>query len=156
MVASPSPHPTKPKKPGTFYRSVWISDIHLCSRDSQAEMVYSFLSSIKCDYLYLVGDIIDVWALRKRWHWPAQYNEVIHKLLKRSRKGAKVTFIPGNHDDFFRAGVLQPARHHRSILDVPGQRVAMEQFRPDLCLGGRVQQIDRVGVHRSGMRIVRQ
>src|SRR5262249_16401303 len=84
------------------YRSVWISDVHLCSRDSQAEMVHSFLSSIKCEYLYLVGDIIDVWALQRRWHWPAQYNEVIHKLLKRSRKGAKVTFIPRNHDDFFR------------------------------------------------------
>jgi UDP-2,3-diacylglucosamine pyrophosphatase LpxH len=66
-------------------------------------MVYSFLSSIKCDYLYLVGDIIDVWALRKKWHWPVEYNEVIHKLLKRSRKGARVTFIPGNHDDFFRS-----------------------------------------------------
>lgn len=85
-----------------FYRSVWISDIHLCSRDSRADLVHDFLSNIKCDYLYLVGDIIDVWALQKKWHWPAIYNEVIHKLLKRSRKGARVTFVPGNHDEFFR------------------------------------------------------
>jgi len=86
----------------TFYRSVWISDTHLCTKDCQSEMLYSFLDSIKCDYLYLVGDIVDVWALKKRWHWPKQYNEVIHKLLKRSRKGAKVFFIPGNHDELFR------------------------------------------------------
>ena len=88
-----------------FYRSVWISDLHLCSRDCQADMVHSFLSSIKCDYLYLVGDIIDVWALRRRWHWPNAYNEVMHKLLKRSRKGARVIYIPGNHDEFFRGFV---------------------------------------------------
>ena len=83
----------------TFYRSVWISDVHLCSKDAQVEMLHSFISSIKCDYLYLVGDIIDVWALRKKWYWPAMYNELVHKLLKRSRKGAKVIFIPGNHDE---------------------------------------------------------
>jgi len=89
----------------TFYRSVWISDLHLASRESQAELVHSFLDNIKCDYLYLVGDIIDVWTLRKKWHWPKQYNEVMHKLLKRSRKGAKVIYIPGNHDEFFRSFV---------------------------------------------------
>lgn len=86
----------------TFYRSVWISDVHLSTKDARADMVYSFLNSIKVDYLYLVGDIIDVWALRKKWHWPNQYNEVVHKILKRSRKGARVFFIPGNHDEFFR------------------------------------------------------
>ena len=86
----------------TFYRSVWISDAHLCSPDSQSDMLQSFLDSIRCDYLYMVGDMIDVWALRNKWHWPRQYNEVVHKLLKRSRKGAKIIYIPGNHDEFFR------------------------------------------------------
>lgn len=85
-----------------FYRSVWISDAHLCTKDAQSEMLYTFLDSIKCDYLYLVGDVIDIWALQRRWYWPQQYNEVLHKLLKRSRKGAKVIYIPGNHDEFFR------------------------------------------------------
>ncbi len=85
-----------------FYRSVFISDLHLCKRDCQWEIVEHFLDTIRCDYLYLVGDIIDVWALKKRWHWPKPYNEVLHKLLKRSRKGARVIFIPGNHDEFFR------------------------------------------------------
>jgi UDP-2,3-diacylglucosamine pyrophosphatase LpxH len=88
-----------------FYRSVWISDAHLCTRDAQSEVLYAFLDSIKCDHLYLVGDIIDIWALKKKWHWPNQYNEVVHKLLKRSRKGAKVVYIPGNHDEFFRTFV---------------------------------------------------
>lgn len=84
------------------YRSVWVSDVHLCTKDCQAEALYAFLDGLRCDYLYLVGDIIDIWALQRRWHWPKQYNEVLHKLLKRSRKGSKVTFIPGNHDDLFR------------------------------------------------------
>ena len=88
-----------------FYRSAWISDVHLCTKDARADLLYTFLDSIKVDYLYLVGDIVDVWALRQKWHWPPQYNEVIHKLLKRSRKGAKVFYIPGNHDDFFRSFV---------------------------------------------------
>lgn len=84
------------------YRSVWISDVHLGSRDAQSELFHHFLDTIRCDNLYLVGDIIDIWALRKTWHWPKQYNEVVHKLLKRARKGARIFFIPGNHDEFFR------------------------------------------------------
>lgn len=84
------------------YRSVWVSDVHLGSRDAQSELFHHFLDTIRCDHLYLVGDIIDVWALKKAWYWPKQYNEVVHKLLKRTRKGAKVTYIPGNHDEFFR------------------------------------------------------
>lgn len=84
------------------YRSVWISDVHLGSRDAQSEPFHHFLDTIRCDYLYLVGDIIDIWALKKTFFWPKQYNEVLHKLLKRARKGAKVIYIPGNHDEFFR------------------------------------------------------
>lgn len=85
-----------------FYRSVWISDLHLCNRDSQTDAIYSFLDSIHCDYLYLVGDIVDIWALKRRWYWPKSYNEVLHKLLKRSRRGTHVIYIPGNHDELFR------------------------------------------------------
>ncbi|MCO6435849.1 MAG: UDP-2,3-diacylglucosamine diphosphatase [Phycisphaerae bacterium] len=85
-----------------YYRSVWISDLHLGNRDSQVDAIYSFLDSIHCDYLYLVGDIVDLWSLKRRWFWPKLYNEVLHKVLKRSRRGAKVIFIPGNHDEFFR------------------------------------------------------
>ncbi|MCA9256733.1 MAG: metallophosphoesterase, partial [Phycisphaerales bacterium] len=82
------------------FRSVWISDVHLGSRDAQSEPFHHFLDTIRCDNLYLVGDIIDIWALKKAFFWPKQYNEVMHKLLKRARKGARVVYIPGNHDEF--------------------------------------------------------
>lgn len=85
-----------------FYRSIWISDIHLGTRDTRYEELNEFLSSVKCDYLYLVGDIIDTWALKKKWYWPDEYNKLLRVILKRSTKGAKVYYIPGNHDDIFR------------------------------------------------------
>jgi UDP-2,3-diacylglucosamine pyrophosphatase LpxH len=89
----------------TYYRSVWISDAHLCCRDAQADCLYDFLDSMRCENLYLVGDIIDIWSLRRKWHWTSQYNDVIHKMLKCARRGARVVYIPGNHDDFFRSYV---------------------------------------------------
>ena len=88
--------------PKTYYRAVWISDAHLCSRDCQAECLLSFLKRTKCDYLYLVGDIFDVWQLKRRWFWPQTFNNVIHKILGKARKGARVIYIPGNHDECFR------------------------------------------------------
>ncbi len=84
------------------FRAVWISDVHLCARDAQADTLHDFLTSIRCETLYLVGDIIDIWAFQRKAYWPRQYNEVLHQLLKFSRKGTKVIFIPGNHDEFFR------------------------------------------------------
>jgi UDP-2,3-diacylglucosamine pyrophosphatase LpxH len=89
----------------TYYRSVWISDTHLCSRDCRVEYLLSFLKSVKCEYLYLVGDFIDIWQMKRRWYWPQSINNVVHKVLAKSKKGAKVTYIPGNHDEFFRAFV---------------------------------------------------
>jgi UDP-2,3-diacylglucosamine pyrophosphatase LpxH len=88
-----------------YYRSVWISDTHLCSRDCRVEYLLSFLKSVKCEYLYLVGDFIDIWQMKRRWYWPQSINNVVHKVLAKSKKGAKVTYIPGNHDEFFRAFV---------------------------------------------------
>ena len=85
-----------------YYRSIWISDTHLCSRDCRAEHVLSFLEHTKCEYLYLVGDFIDLWQLKRRWYWPQSLNNIIHRVLAKSRKGAKVTYIPGNHDEMFR------------------------------------------------------
>lgn len=86
----------------THYRSVWISDTHLCSRDCRADVLLSFLQHTKCEYLYLVGDFIDVWQLKRRWFWSQSFNNVIHRVLSKARKGAKVTYIPGNHDECFR------------------------------------------------------
>jgi UDP-2,3-diacylglucosamine pyrophosphatase LpxH len=76
--------------------------MHLCSRDCQTELLCSFLDSFKCDYLYLAGDIFDFWCLRRGLYWPNDYNHIVTQILKRATKGAKVYYIPGNHDEFFR------------------------------------------------------
>lgn len=83
-------------------RSVFISDIHLGTAGCQAGALLEFLKSHPSEYLYLVGDIVDGWQLRRRWFWPQAHNDVVQKLLRRARKGCKVLFIPGNHDEFAR------------------------------------------------------
>lgn len=83
-------------------RTVFISDIHLGTPGCQAQALLEFLRTYTSEQLYLVGDIIDGWQLRRRWHWPQAHNDVIQKLLRRVRKGCKVVYIPGNHDEFAR------------------------------------------------------
>ncbi|MDD5261208.1 MAG: UDP-2,3-diacylglucosamine diphosphatase [Methylacidiphilales bacterium] len=82
------------------YRTAWISDIHLGTRGSKAGAVLDFLRDHEFDTLYLVGDIIDIWALRRGIFWPQEHNDVIQKLLRKSRKGTHLIYIPGNHDEF--------------------------------------------------------
>ena len=84
------------------YRSVFISDLHLGTPGCQANALLDFLKNHTSDYLYLVGDIVDGWQLRRRWYWPQAHNDVIQKLLRRARKGGRVVYIPGNHDEFAR------------------------------------------------------
>ncbi len=84
------------------YRAIWISDIHLGARESQTLRLLDFIKHHQSEQLYLVGDIFDGWALKRRWLWSQQYNDVIQKLLRRARKGCKITYIPGNHDSFAR------------------------------------------------------
>ncbi len=81
------------------YRTIWISDIHLGSGGCQATYLLDFLRHNDSDYLYLVGDIIDGWQLRKGWFWPQAHNDVIQKVLRKARKGTQVVYIPGNHDE---------------------------------------------------------
>ncbi len=81
------------------FRTIWISDIHLGTRGCQAAVLLDFLKYTESEYLYLVGDIVDGWQLRKRWYWPQLHNDVVQKILRRARKGAKVFFVPGNHDE---------------------------------------------------------
>jgi UDP-2,3-diacylglucosamine pyrophosphatase LpxH len=83
-------------------RAIFISDIHLGTAGCQADALLEFLKCYPSDYLYLVGDIVDGWQLRRRWYWPQAHNDVVQKLLRRARKGCKVLFIPGNHDEFAR------------------------------------------------------
>ncbi len=84
------------------FRSIWISDIHLGTRGCKAEMLLDFLRRTESDYLYLVGDLFDAWRMRKRWYWRQTHNDVIQKLLRKARKGTRVFYIPGNHDEIFR------------------------------------------------------
>jgi UDP-2,3-diacylglucosamine pyrophosphatase LpxH len=83
-------------------RTVWISDLHLGTPGCQAVALLEFLRELECDTLYLVGDIIDGWQLRRSWYWPQAHNDVVQKLLRKARKGTRVVFVPGNHDEFAR------------------------------------------------------
>lgn len=83
-------------------RTVWISDVHLGSVHCKADALLQLLDRLRCERLYLVGDIVDVWAMQRRVHWPETHNQVIRKLLKLSRKQVELVYIPGNHDQNFR------------------------------------------------------
>ncbi|MGE0808884.1 MAG: UDP-2,3-diacylglucosamine diphosphatase [Burkholderiaceae bacterium] len=84
------------------YRTIWISDLHLGTPGCKAEYLLDFLRCNDSDTLYLVGDIVDGWQLRKGWYWHRLHNDVVQKLLRKARKGTRVVFIPGNHDEFAR------------------------------------------------------
>lgn len=84
------------------FRTIWISDLHLGTRGCQAEALLDFLRHTESDQLYLVGDIVDGWALRRGWHWPQLHNDVVQKILRKARKGTRVVYVPGNHDEFAR------------------------------------------------------
>jgi UDP-2,3-diacylglucosamine pyrophosphatase LpxH len=83
-------------------RAIFVSDIHLGTPGCQALALLDFLRHHQCDYIYLVGDIVDGWQLRKRWYWPQAHNDVVQKLLRAARKGTRVIYVPGNHDEFAR------------------------------------------------------
>ncbi len=84
------------------YRAIFVSDIHLGTKRAQADAFLDFLGHTESEYLYLVGDIVDSWSLRQHWHWQQSHNDVIQKLLRKARKGTKLIYIPGNHDENFR------------------------------------------------------
>ncbi len=94
--------PVERSGPRTRYRTVFISDVHLGAAGSSAELLLDFLKSIECETLYLVGDIVDGWKLKKGWYWPASHNDVIRAVLKMAKHGTRVIYIPGNHDEVLR------------------------------------------------------
>ena len=81
------------------YRTIWISDTHLGTPGAQAGALLHFLKYTRSETLYLVGDIVDGWQLKKRFYWPQEHNDVIQKLLRKARHGTRVVYIPGNHDE---------------------------------------------------------
>ena len=84
------------------YRSIFISDTHLGTRGCRGDFLADFLRRSSAQNLFLVGDIIDGWRLRKSWYWDANHDEVLLQILRHARGGTKVTYIPGNHDEMFR------------------------------------------------------
>jgi UDP-2,3-diacylglucosamine pyrophosphatase LpxH len=95
----PDPKSFRPKRK---YRTIWISDVHLGTRGCNADMLVDFLRSVECETLYLVGDIVDGWRLRKGWFWPDAHNEVVRRVLKMAHRGTRVVFVAGNHDEMLR------------------------------------------------------
>src|SRR5687768_10309227 len=98
-LSHPDPKGFRPKQ---RYRTVWISDVHLGTRGCSAEMLVDFLQSIECETLYLVGDIVDGWRLRKGWYWPDAHNEVVRRILKLAHSGTRVVLVAGNYDEMLR------------------------------------------------------
>ena len=83
-------------------RTLFISDVHLGTRGCQADKLLEFLRCHEAETIYLVGDIVDGWALRSTWYWPQSHNDVVQKLLRQARKGARIVYLSGNHDEFLR------------------------------------------------------
>ncbi|MDZ7749173.1 MAG: UDP-2,3-diacylglucosamine diphosphatase [Halofilum sp. (in: g-proteobacteria)] len=86
----------------TSVRTIWISDTHLGFPGANAAALLDFLHGVRCEHLYLVGDIIDFWALRRRRHWPQTCNNLIRTVLGMAKHGTRVVYLPGNHDDAIR------------------------------------------------------
>jgi UDP-2,3-diacylglucosamine pyrophosphatase LpxH len=84
------------------FRTLFISDVHLGARGCQADRLLDFLRVHEADTIYLVGDIVDGWQLKSNWYWPQKHNDVVQKLLRKGRKGARIVYLPGNHDEFLR------------------------------------------------------
>src|SRR3954469_3810651 len=84
------------------FRTLFLSDIHLGSKAAKAEYLVEFLKYHDAETIYLVGDIVDGWRLRRSWYWNQSHNDVVQKLLRKARKGTRVVYVPGNHDEMLR------------------------------------------------------
>ncbi len=98
MTDSRNVQPTAPR----HYRALFISDVHLGTKGCQAARLLDFLRDHDADTIFLVGDIVDGWQLKAGWYWPQPHNDVVQKLLRKARHGARIIYIPGNHDEFLR------------------------------------------------------
>jgi UDP-2,3-diacylglucosamine pyrophosphatase LpxH len=105
MNAFSSSPPTPSGHPGgaqASYRTVFLSDTHLGTRGCRSDFLAHFLGSFTCENMFLVGDIIDGWRLRTSWYWDEMHDEVVRLLLRHAAEGARVLYIPGNHDEMLR------------------------------------------------------
>ncbi len=92
-------HRKKSKKDVVRFRTIWISDLHLGTSGCQAQRLLEFLKATESETLYLVGDIVDGWQLKRRWFWDQTHNNIVQTVLKKAKKGTNVIFVPGNHDE---------------------------------------------------------
>jgi UDP-2,3-diacylglucosamine pyrophosphatase LpxH len=140
--------------PGTgrlLVRALFISDLHLGTRDCQAERLLDLLQACDAALIYLVGDVVDGWRLKARWHWPRSHDDIVRCLLRKQQDGARILYIPGNHDEFLRHSVgvrlggievVSEAIH----LGVDGRRhlvVHGDQFDP---VPGRMRRLAALGI----------
>lgn len=98
LTDSPDHHELQARR----HRTIFISDVHLGTRGCQAQALLDFLRENDADTIYLIGDIVDGWRLRSGWYWPQTHNDVVQKLLRKARKGTRIIYVPGNHDEFLR------------------------------------------------------
>ena len=94
--------PIEPARRQRYHRTIFISDVHLGTRACKAELLADFLACNGCETLFLVGDIVDGWRLRRRWRWPRTHNRVLDAILHKIDEGTRVIYVPGNHDEVFR------------------------------------------------------
>jgi UDP-2,3-diacylglucosamine pyrophosphatase LpxH len=97
-----------------LYRAVWIADAHLCSRDCQTARLLSFIRAVRCEYLYLAGDFIDLWQLKRRTYWSQDINNVFRSVLGKTKHGTRVVYVPGNHDE----GLRPFAEYHFGNVEI--------------------------------------
>ena len=100
-------------------RTLFISDVHLGTRSSQADALLELLKHTEADTIYLVGDIVDFWRIKRGAVWPQSHNDVLQKILRKVRKGTRVVFIPGNHDE----GIRDYAGMHFGGIEIERQAI---------------------------------
>jgi len=93
--------------PRNYYRTIWLSDIHLGTKDCKADMLLQFLQDNQAERVFLVGDIVDFWALQRRVYWPSSHNQVMTTILEMAQSGTEVIYLPGNHDEVMKPYVKQ-------------------------------------------------
>ena len=128
---------------GNHYRTVWLSDIHLGCKDCKAEYLLDFLDHHSIETLYLVGDIVDMWAMSKQFLWPESHNQLFHKLISLSNGDTKVIYLPGNHDEpaqKYHGLSLGEIKIYREYVHhtADGKRLLLlhgDQFDQEVCFG---------------------
>ncbi len=118
MLKSSSPRPADMRPHAQRYRTVFISDLHLGTPGCKADCLLDFLQHVESEYLYLIGDVVDGWRLKKKRFWPERHSQILRALRARSRRGTRVTYLPGNHDEALRRRIGRGFAGVRVLHDV--------------------------------------